>query len=154
MSNKGYRPNVAIVVVNKEGLILACRRSDGYKVWQFPQGGIEKGETVEEAMWRELEEEIGTCDVKLIGRLPGTITYDWPPHLHRRGHCGQEQTYFLVRLKKNAVINLDSHEDPEFDKTEWVNYDTFLERIEGFKADAYRLALEGLRELYPDYFAE
>ena len=58
MSELPYRQNVAIVVVNREGLILACRRSDAYQAWQLPQGGIEAGEEPEEAMWRELEEEI------------------------------------------------------------------------------------------------
>lgn len=150
---KRYRPNVAIVVVNKKGQILACRRSDRYKIWQFPQGGIEKEETEEEAMWRELEEELGTTEAKLIGRLPKTLCYDWPEHLHRKGYCGQEQTYFLVRLKKKAVINLEAHDPPEFDKCEWVSSSSFLERIEGFKAETYRAALEELMELFPDYFS-
>ncbi len=152
-NNKRYRPNVAIVVVNKEGLVLACRRSDQYKIWQFPQGGIEKDETEEEAMWRELKEELGTTDAKLIGRLPDTICYDWPEHLHRKGFCGQEQSYFLVRLKKKAVINLEAHDPPEFDKAEWVSSATFLERIEGFKAKAYRKALLELIDLFPEYFS-
>lgn len=153
MSELPYRQNVAIVVVNREGLILACRRSDAYQAWQLPQGGIEAGEEPEEAMWRELEEEIGTTDVKVIGRLKKPIRYDWPTQLHRRGFSGQEQTYFLVRLKKKAAIDIFAHEKPEFDKTEWLHVEDFLERIEGFKAAAYEKALKKLRKKYPEYFA-
>ena len=76
-----YRRNVAIVVVNHAGLVLACHRSDSTGIWQIPQGGIEEGESDEEAMHRELEEEIGTSDVDILGKLahasvkPRSVTF-------------------------------------------------------------------------------
>jgi putative (di)nucleoside polyphosphate hydrolase len=147
-----FRKNVAIVVVNHKGLLLACRRSDEYQAWQLPQGGVEANESFESAMWREMLEEIGTTKAELIGRLEQSICYEWPKELHRKGYCGQEQTYFLVRLKRGAKIILDAHGKPEFDQTEWVTLNDFLERIEGFKADAYRTALALLAEAYPHHF--
>lgn len=144
-----YRPNVAIVVINDEGLILACRRSDVEDAWQLPQGGIEANESLEKAMWRELEEEIGTADASLIGSLPDPIQYEWPEHLYERGYRGQRQYYFLVRLNRNACIDLTHHEIIEFDKTEWLTAEMFLAKVQGFKAQAYKEAIEKLTTLFP-----
>lgn len=148
-----YRPNVAIVVVNNHGEILACQRVDIEGAWQLPQGGVEEGEAVEEAMYRELAEEIGTNDVSIIGQLPKVLRYEWPEHLYPRGYRGQEQTYFLVRLNAGATINLKTKK-PEFDQVEWLSIHKFLKRVSGFKQEAYRTALEQFQKLYPQIFRE
>ena len=151
LKEHGYRKNVAIVVVNSAGKILACRRSDKFRTWQLPQGGVDDNESAEEAMYRELEEEIGTSSVHLIGQLPDAIRYDWPDHLRKeRGFLGQEQIYFLVQLDKDATIDLKRHHTPEFETTEWLGISEFLTRVEGFKAEAYRAGLEQLHALFPD----
>ena len=147
---RNYRPNVAIVVVNDEGLILCGERSDRDGAWQLPQGGIDEGETAEQAMYRELEEEIGTKEITLIGRLPGTITYDWPEHLYRDGYHGQEQTYFLVSLNPDAQISLcGPGRTQEFSNTEWLKFDELLSRMKSFKASAYKRGITALAELFP-----
>lgn len=151
---KRYRPNVAVVVVNPLGQILACHRTDVAGAWQLPQGGIEDGETPEEALFRELEEEIGTRKVTIIGRLPETICYDWPEHLYRRGFHGQEQHYFLTRLNSDDTPDFDSIRTKEFDKFEWLDCAKFLEKVAGFKAEPYKLALAKLRKLFPDVIAD
>lgn len=148
-SDKVFRKNVAIVVLNHEGKMLACHRSDRSGVWQLPQGGIDPGETEEMAMYRELEEEIGTRDVSLLGRLSQNIRYDWPPEYYSRGYHGQEQTYFIVRLHDSAKIDLIQAK-PEFDKYEWVSWSEFLKRITGFKVEPYSRAIDKIREEFPE----
>ena len=145
-----YRPNVAAVVVDGDGHVLACHRSDRSGAWQLPQGGIDPGESPLEAMYRELEEEVGTAAVELIGSLDSPIRYEWPSDLWERGFRGQEQWYFLVRLADRTLIDLERATHKEFDKVEWVAPDELLERVSGFKAVAYRSGIRQLAEKYPE----
>ena len=150
---KKYRRNVAVFVLDAGGKILLCRRSDSYKAWQLPQGGMDSGETPREAMVRELGEEIGTKDVDIIHELEGTIRYDWPERLKHLGFDGQEQTYFLVRLRPEATIDLNAHDPAEFEDILWVGAGEFLARIEGFKKEPYSVALGKLISLFPTLIA-
>lgn len=145
-----YRRNVAIVVLNEHGQILACQRSDVRGAWQLPQGGIDQDEDELSAMYRELEEEIGTQAVELIGRLSETIRYEWPESLYYRGYRGQEQAYFLVRLKPEAELDLCTHHTQEFDAVEWLGASQFLELVQGFKKQAYETAIKGLERQFPN----
>lgn len=149
-----YRKNVAVFVLNDEGLILACERSDVEGAWQLPQGGIEEGESATDAMYRELHEEIGCRDVEILHQLDEVIRYDWPPHLREKGFAGQEQVYFLVRLNAAAVIDVEAAESGEFRSVEWVNAREFSSRAGGFKRDAYLLALERLLAAMPGTIRE
>lgn len=144
-----YRRNVAAFVLNEEGKILTCRRSDRHHAWQLPQGGVKEGEALDAALLRELKEEIGTAEVDILGMLENSIRYNWPEHLHHRGYRGQEQHYFLLRLRRDAVIDLHSDPDAEFDCSEWLSAREFLDRLDGFKASAYTEALQLLQELFP-----
>ena len=152
--SKIYRQNVAVIVLNASGLILACRRADRYKTWQIPQGGIEVGETPDQAMLRELEEEIGTNEVEVISRLPHTISYDWPKHFYYRGYHGQEQHYFLTRLKEGAKICLNAAQTVEFDDFEWMGMRELIKRTNGFKQEAYYQAFADFSSLTPNTIAE
>lgn len=149
-----YRKNVAIFVLNDEGLILACERSDVRGAWQLPQGGVEPGESPLEAMYRELLEEIGCCEVEILHQLEEAIRYDWPPQHQEKGYIGQEQVYFLVRLKPGAAIDLERAESPEFQSIEWINAAEFSLRAGGFKREAYLLALERLLQALPGTIRE
>jgi len=148
-----YRPNVAIFVINESGLLLACERSDLSDTWQIPQGGIDLDESLENAMYRELEEEIGTREVKILARYPESIRYEWPPELYSRGYRGQEQFYFLVRLQTSLPLVFDNHMR-EFNRAEWISAGEFLKRISGFKSEAYAKALKWFRETYPSIIAD
>lgn len=140
--SKEYRKNVAAIIVNSQGLVLVCERSDVDGAWQLPQGGMDDGESTRETLLRELAEEIGTADVEILDELPFPIRYDWPEHLHNRGHCGQEQYYFLVSLNDESAINLEAHvEHIEFQSYEWISPEEFASRISGFKAEAYKKAM-------------
>ncbi len=152
-NKEGYRPNVAMVVINSMNKVLICRRKNT-RTWQFPQGGIDNGEDIEKAMFRELSEEVGLskADVSLVGESEGTITYDIPKTIRSKvlggKFKGQEQKWFLLRIKKdNTEIKLDNEAFPEFDKYEWVSFWQPLNRIVDFKREAYREALSELRFL-------
>ena len=152
-NNEGYRPNVAMVVINSTNKVLICRRKNT-RTWQFPQGGIDNGEDIKKAMYRELSEEVGLSkdDVSLVGESEGTITYDIPKTIRSKvlggKFKGQEQKWFLLKLKKdNSEIKLDNETFPEFDKYEWVSFWQPLNRIVDFKREAYRKALSELRFL-------
>ena len=152
-NNEGYRPNVAMVVINSMNKVLICRRKNT-KTWQFPQGGIDNGEEIKKAMYRELSEEVGLSkdDVSLVGESEDTITYDIPKTIRSKvlggKFKGQKQKWFLLKLKKdNSEIKLDNETFPEFDKYEWVSFWQPLNRIVDFKREAYRKALSELRFL-------
>ncbi|MBL7662720.1 NUDIX domain-containing protein [bacterium] len=144
MSNLPYRKNVAIFVLNHEGKILQCQRTDLATVWQIPQGGIDEGEHPQETLKRELFEEVGISEYALLGQLSQELRYDWPEALYDRGFRGQDQTYFVVQIKAGTEIcfNADPRAEVEFGAYEWVTPDKFMDRIQGFKRPPYEKALE------------
>ena len=148
MSKKDlYRPNVAMVIVSndypKRKEIFIAHRSDLDGVWQFPQGGIDEGEEVQEALFRELEEEIGTDKAKIVGEYPEWISYDFPEKIAKKmkPYKGQTQRYFLLKLKKSAVINLDT-KHPEFDKFKFVSVEDVLNHTAHFKKPVYKKVIK------------
>jgi len=152
MSKKDlYRPNVAMVIVSnnypQKKEIFIAQRNDLEGVWQFPQGGIDKGETPEEAMFRELEEEIGTGEVKIITQYPDWLSYDFPDKIakHMKPYIGQRQKYFLVKLSKNAKINIDT-KHPEFNKYKFVGIDDVLDLTASFKKPVYEKVFAYFRQ--------
>ncbi len=155
----GFRPNVGIIVANSSGDLLWARRV-GQTSWQFPQGGIRREETPEQALFRELEEEVGLFpeDVQVLGRTPGWLRYHLPKRYlrKRRTSCiGQKQIWFLLRLVGDErCIRLDCCSVPEFDHWQWVDYQTPVNEIVDFKRGVYRQALEQLRATWCEHFAE
>ena len=142
----GYRANVGIILINKTGNVLWARRY-GEDSWQFPQGGIDKTETPEIAMFRELEEEIGLkpAQVEILGKTKGWLKYRLPKKFlskNRTPFKGQKQKWFLLKfLGEDEDIKLDRFEDQEFDDWEWVSYWFPLSQVVNFKRDVYRKAL-------------
>jgi len=143
MSKKDlYRPNVAMIIVSnnypvKKEIFLA-QRNDLSDVWQFPQGGIDEGEEVKEALFRELEEEIGTDEVEIVAEYPEWISYEFPSKIAKnmKPWIGQKQRYFLVKLKESAKINIET-EHPEFSDYKFVGIDDVLGHSASFKQDVY-----------------
>ncbi|MGE4419824.1 MAG: RNA pyrophosphohydrolase [Sulfurimonas sp.] len=147
MSKKNlYRPNVAMIIVSssyphtKE--IFLAQRNDLNDVWQFPQGGIDEGEEVVEALFRELLEEIGTDRVEVIAEFPEWISYDFPPRIAEsmKPFIGQTQKYFLVKLHESATINIHTHK-PEFNDYKFVTVDEALNLSASFKKNVYENVL-------------
>jgi len=149
----GFRPNVGIVLVNERDQVLWARRVGGHDAWQFPQGGIQPRENSEDALFRELNEEVGlqASDVKIIGRTRGWLRYRLPARLRRHnstpGFLGQKQQWFLLRmLADDSAVRFDMTPEPEFDHWQWVSYWYPVLEVVDFKREVYRRAL---RELMP-----
>lgn len=146
----GFRPNVGIIVANDQGRLLWARRI-GQDSWQFPQGGIAQGESPEEALFRELEEEVGlTADaVKVLACTRGWLRYRLPKRYIRKGQqplcIGQKQKWFLLHMQADdAEVKVDDHPKPEFDHWRWVSYWYPLSQVIAFKREVYRSALKEL----------
>jgi putative (di)nucleoside polyphosphate hydrolase len=146
----GYRPNVAIVLVNGRNQVFWGKRVKEH-AWQFPQGGIKPGETPEQAMYRELQEETGLLPqhVKILGRTRDWLHYNVPTHWVKREwrgtYRGQKQIWFLLRLVgRDCDISLRASGHPEFDAWRWHDYWVPLEAVIEFKRESYRLGLEQL----------
>ena len=149
IDSDGYRPNVGIIVANQSGQVLWARRI-GQDAWQFPQGGINDKETAEDALYRELNEEIGLSadSVEVISCTQGWLRYKLPRRLLRQGgssFVGQKQKWFLLKmLSDDSAVQVNNTESPEFDGWRWVSYWYPLGQVVPFKRDVYRRALKEL----------
>lgn len=147
----GFRPNVGIILSNDLGQVLWARRVGGRDAWQFPQGGIQSNESVEDALYRELFEEVGLSrtHVEILAQTSGWLHYRLPRRLRRHdsspGFKGQKQKWFLLRmLAEDALVQMDRSAKPEFDDWCWVSYWYPVGQVVDFKRDVYRLALKEL----------
>ena len=146
---KRYRPNVAAVLQRADGRVLIGQRSDFPESWQFPQGGIDKGETAEDALRREVLEEVGIGPEEYtIAEQTGLHRYDFPFGQDRRGFHGQEQSYFLCRLHEKRAEEVDlSATCGEFQSVRWVAVQNFpVHLAPPMKQEVYR---EVLGRLFP-----
>ncbi len=145
-NKKSYRPNVAAIVLSNE-YPFECNfflglRNDINGAWQFPQGGIDEGESPKEALFRELKEEIGTKNIQIIAEYPEWISYDFPNTIAKKmyPYDGQIQKYFLVRLKSNSDINIKT-KHPEFCDFKFVKQKELFKNITPFKLNVYKKVL-------------
>lgn len=153
----GYRHNVGIIICNDERRLFWGRRI-GQNAWQFPQGGINSDETPEQAMYRELQEEIGLlpCQVEVIGATRRWLRYRLPLRFIRRNAnpvcVGQKQIWYLLRFTcSERDICLNRTPKPEFDGWRWVKYWQPVREVVYFKRWVYTQALEELAPLlYPE----
>lgn len=155
LDRDGYRPNVGIILLNVRNQVFWGKRLKTHS-WQFPQGGIKAGESPEQAMLRELHEEVGLKPehVEIIARTRDWLRYQVPEHFIRkdaRGHYkGQKQIWFLLRLVgRDCDMNLRATDHPEFDAWRWNDYWVPLEVVIEFKRDVYQLALTELARYVP-----
>ena len=150
IDSDGFRPNVGIILANDVGQVLWARRIN-QDAWQFPQGGIDDRETPEEALYRELNEEVGLSpdDVRILACTRGWLRYRLPQRMvrtHSRPLCiGQKQKWFLLRLmSEDQRVRMDVTGKPEFDGWRWVSYWYPLGQVVTFKREVYRRALKEL----------
>lgn len=150
---QGYRANVGIILSNGNKAVFLGGRA-GQAGWQFPQGGIRRGESPEEAMYRELREEIGLMpgDVRVLGSTRRWLRYRLPERYVRRDSAplciGQKQRWFLLQLlSPQDALCLNSTDTPEFDRWRWVDYWQPVAEVIFFKRRVYQRALEELAPL-------
>ncbi|HKV96108.1 MAG TPA: RNA pyrophosphohydrolase [Gammaproteobacteria bacterium] len=149
----GFRANVGIILSDGTGRLFWARRV-GQAGWQFPQGGIQEHESPEQALFRELAEEIGLRPehVEVLGSTSEWLRYRLPLRYQRHDSqplcIGQKQIWFLLRLVgAESAVRLDASDMPEFDAWRWVDYWQPVEEVIFFKRQVYRQALAELERL-------
>lgn len=142
----GLRPGVVAVFQNNSGEILLFERADKPGIWQFPQGGVEDGETPDMALYRELHEEVGTGQVKVLKKAEHTTMYYWPPHKMAgrvNRYAGQEHTWYLCEFLPGAGPRLESS-DGSFRAFEWCKPEEVVARNVDWKRASMSLGLRHL----------
>lgn len=143
-----FRPNVAAIVTRHDGKILLCERREPRGSWQFPQGGVETGETARDALHRELLEETGLPPetYQILERREG-YQYAFPDGRTKKGFHGQIQTYFLVRGLVNPMPVSLTGDDPEFLDWKWIQPADFqMAWLPAFKRKVYH-------QVFKDFFS-
>jgi putative (di)nucleoside polyphosphate hydrolase len=150
IDEEGYRANVGIILADDAGKLLLGGRVSN-KGWQFPQGGVSRGEDLRAAMYRELREEIGLekDDVEVLGVTQDWIRYRLPDKYVRRNSTpvciGQKQRWFMLRLiGPDDKLRFDLGEQAEFDRVRWVDYWRPVNEVIYFKLRVYAQALHEL----------
>ena len=150
--NLPLRNGVGIVVLNKDNKVFVARRIDNPKnYWQMPQGGVDNGEDVLTAAYRELNEETSIKNVELIQEIDGTTTYELPKHLlgiiWKGKFKGQKQKWFLMKyLGNDKDININT-EKPEFLDWKWIDLDLITEFVVDFKLHVYKELKEKVKKI-------
>lgn len=136
-----FRANVVAVVTNDKGRVMAFERSDVPGAWQLPQGGVDEGETPEQAVWRELREETGLSkkDVEMVGEYPDWTAYELPTGPRKNGRMGQIQRWFTFRVKRADVE--PQPDGVEFNSWKWVKREWLVDEVIDFRRPSYRRVL-------------
>lgn len=136
-----FRANVVAVVIDELGRVMAFERSDLPGEWQLPQGGVDEGETVEQAAWRELGEETGLSahDVTLVAEFPEWTAYEWPAGPRKNGRMGQVQRWFTFQVTDPGVEPVP--DGVEFRSWKWVEPRWLVDNVVEFRRPSYRRVL-------------
>ena len=155
LDREGFRPNVGIILLNQKNQVFWGKRIRTHS-WQFPQGGIDRGETPEQAMIRELHEEVGLKPehVRIVARTRDWLRYEVPDRFIRRDargfYKGQKQIWFLLQMvAPDHHLKLRATDHPEFDAWRWNDYWVPLDVVVEFKRGVYEMALTELSRFLP-----
>ena len=155
--NLPLRNGVGVILLNKENKIFVAKRIDNSKnFWQMPQGGVNDGENLLEAAYRELEEETSIKNVKLIKEIDGSLTYELPDHLlgiiWKGKFKGQKQKWFLMKfVGEENEINVKT-KNPEFLDWKWIEIENITEAVVDFKKRIYEKLKKELEKLLIEGF--
>ena len=142
MGSRHFRAGVVIVVRRDDNHVLAFERADQPGQWQLPQGGIQPGETPDQAAWRELGEEtgLGPDKVDLIGEHPAWVAYEWPPEVIAGGNrLGQVQRWFFFRVRDGTIAPVP--DGREFRAWRWAEPAWLIDQVVPFRRPAYETVL-------------
>jgi len=147
-----YRPCVGIVLFNQAGQVFVGERIDTPGAWQMPQGGIDPGETTEQAAFREMREEVGSDRAEIIHIYEKKLRYRLPTRLIEKlwnsQYGGQEQTWVAARFSgTDSDINIAAHDPAEFGAWKWVDLPNVLDLIVPFKRETYREVIQAFQHL-------
>ena len=154
MMLKKYRKCVGMMILNQDNSILVGRRLDhpsGF--WQMPQGGIDNNEVPQDAVWREMKEEIGTNNVKLIFTSSQWLNYEIPEETliklpWGKKYIGQTQKWFVFRfIGEDNEINVGT-ENPEFSEWKWISHKDILNNVVPFKKNLYIEVLKEFNSIF------
>ena len=146
------RTGVGIVVLNNENKVFVAKRIDNPKnFWQMPQGGVDEGESFLEAAYRELEEETGIKEVKLIKEIDEILSYELPSHLlgviWKGKYKGQKQKWFVMKyLGNDRDINIKTN-SPEFLEWKWIDLNKITDVVVDFKLHIYKQLKEKVKKI-------
>lgn len=150
IQGKSFRPNVAVIVTDDSGRVLLCERRKPAGAIQTVQGGIDPGETPEQAARRELQEELGLSpqDFEITEMLLKSYRYIWDPpirkQLEEKHYVGQEQHFFLAKVRPDVKFDLDKHHR-EFQKVYWGTPENMLKHIWETKRPGMKAAIEAFK---------
>jgi len=139
----------AIVLNNKNRVFVGKRKDNPVDKWQMPQGGVNEGEKLIDAMKRELEEETGIKNIKILREIDGWSEYELPKNLlgkiWKGKYRGQKQKWFIVRfLGNDNEINLRTNK-PEFIEWQWLDIENLPRVIVEFKRKVYEELLPKIK---------
>ncbi|MGL9732690.1 MAG: RNA pyrophosphohydrolase [Wolbachia sp.] len=142
-----YRPCVGIMLLNKQGHVFVGKRFDSDFCWQMPQGGVDDDEEIEQAVLRELLEEVGTDKAEIVAKNKDWIYYNLPekfiPVYWNSKYSGQKQRWFLMKFDgENNDININYTDHPEFKEWRWQNIDDLIANVISFKRKVYKTVIE------------
>ena len=153
---KKFRKNVAAIIINDNKKILICEHKWIDGVWQIPQGGQDTNESEEEAILRELNEELGNKKFKIIKKMDEKIKYVIPPKIREKfkknNLYGQIQTFFLIHFYgDDKDIRFDNQKKPEFKNFMWVDLDVPIEKVIYFKKISYFKSINFFKKYIKDF---
>ncbi len=157
MEDNRYRKSVGIILVNKDNKVFMGKRFDSStEAWQLPQGGVEDGEPLQDAAWREMKEEIGTANAKLLHESDKWYHYDLPESIYQNlwngRYIGQRQKWFVFQfLGDDSEINIAT-EVPEFKEWNWVDFSILPSLIVDFKQDLYKQLVQDLEPILKNIY--
>ena len=147
MQNGKYRLGSLGVFLNSKNQVLVCQRTDCLN-WQFPQGGQEANESAKECLIREMQEELGTSNFKILEEIPDPLYYDFPKDLPAdiiKQYQGQCLNWFLCKFEKDQLPDLKNASSKEFIAYKWESSKWVLENIVSWKKKSYELGLKQLK---------
>lgn len=147
-----YRPCVGITLFNHNRQVFVGERIDNPGAWQMPQGGVDPGEDIETAFFREMREEIGTDKARIIRIMGRPLRYELPSLLQQKlwdgQYRGQEQIWVAGQfLGHDDDILINAHQPPEFQQWKWVGLEQIIDMIVPFKRDIYHAVIDAFRDI-------